>query len=149
MTLAFQQLDQRLAVSGQLEPRDMKEVAAQGFVAVVNNRPDGEALFGQPRIADLERAAETAGLVFLDLPFSGPRATPDQVRALATLLAERDGKVLAFCKSGLRSSLLWGATAIAAGMPVDEVLNVARRAGHNLDQVRDTMIALAAGAGGR
>ena len=149
MTLSLQQLDERVVVSGQLEPRDMKDVAAAGFVAVVNNRPDGEALFGQPRTADLQRAAEAAGLVFLDLPFSGPRAAPEQVRALATLLAEREGRILAFCKSGMRSSLLWGATAIAAGKSVDEVLNVAHRAGHNLDQVRDTMVALAAGAGSR
>jgi uncharacterized protein (TIGR01244 family) len=148
MNLSLQQLDDRVAVSGQLEPGDMKDVAGAGFVAVVNNRPDGEAMFGQPRTADLKRAAEQAGLVFLDLPFSGPRATPDQVRALATLLAERDGKVVAFCKSGLRSTLLWGAASIAAGKPLQEVLNAARRAGQNLDALGDTMIALAAGAGG-
>jgi uncharacterized protein (TIGR01244 family) len=148
MSPSLQQLDDRVAVCGQLEPDDMKDVAAAGFVAVVNNRPDGEAFFGQPRTADLQRAAEAAGLTFLDLPFSGPRATADQVRDFATLLAERDGRVLAFCKSGLRSSLLWGAAAIAAGKPVDEVLNVARRAGQNLDPVRDTMISLAARAGG-
>ena len=106
-------LDDRVAVSGQLQPGDMAEIAAAGFVAVVNNRPDGEAMFGQPRTADLRKAAEAAGLVFLDLPFSGPRATPDQVRAFADLLAGRPGRVVAFCKSGMRSALLWGAASIA------------------------------------
>lgn len=148
MTLALQHLDPRVAVSGQLEPRDMKEVVAAGFTAVVNNRPDGEAMFGQPRTAELKRAAEHAGLVFLDLPFSGPRATVDQVRAFTRLLAGQDGKVLAFCKSGMRSSLLWGSAAVANGRPLEEVLNAARRAGHNLEPVADTMVALAAGAGG-
>jgi uncharacterized protein (TIGR01244 family) len=149
MSLLLQQLDDRVAVAGQLWPADMAAVAAAGFVAVINNRPDGEALFGQPRTADLQRAAKAAGLVFLDLPFSGPRATPDQVRALTGLLAGRDGKVVAFCKSGMRSSMLWGAAAIAAGTPIDVVLDAARRAGHNLDPLRNTMVALAGGTGGR
>src|SRR5687767_11832573 len=87
MSLSLQQLDGRVAVAGQLTPADMTAIAAAGFVAVINNRPDGEALFSQPRTAELRRAAEAAGLVFLDLPFSGPRATPDQVRAFAELLA--------------------------------------------------------------
>lgn len=148
MSLDLRTLDDRVAVSGQLTPADMKDVAAAGYVAVVNNRPDGEALFGQPRTADLKDAAAKVGLVFLDLPFSGPRASPDQVRALVSLLAERDGKVLAFCKSGMRSALLWGAAAMVSGRTAQEVLDAARKAGQNLDPVGDTMTALAAQAGG-
>jgi uncharacterized protein (TIGR01244 family) len=121
----------------------MAEIAAAGFVAVVNNRPDGEAMFGQPRTADLRKAAEAAGLVFLDLPFSGPRASADQVRAFADLLAAQPGRVVAFCKSGMRSALLWGAASIAAGRSLDEVLVLAMRAGQNLDPVGETMVALA------
>jgi uncharacterized protein (TIGR01244 family) len=135
-------LDDRVAVAGQLQPGDMAEIAAAGYVAVVNNRPDGEAMFGQPRTADLRKAAEAAGLVFLDLPFSGPRATPDQVRAFADLLAGRPGRVVAFCKSGMRSSLLWGAASIAAGQSLETVLAAAMRAGQNLDSVGETMVAL-------
>jgi len=135
-------IDDRVAISGQLQPQDMREIAATGYVAVVNNRPDGEALFGQPRTADLKQAAEAAGLVFLDLPFSGPRATVEHVRAFADLLAERPGRVVAYCKSGLRSSLLWGAFALAEGRPLDEVLGAARRAGQPLEGVVDAMMAL-------
>ena len=139
-------LDERVAVTGQLQPGDMTEIAAAGYVAVVNNRPDGEAMFGQPRTADLRKAAEAAGLVFLDLPFSGPRATPEQVRAFADLLAGRPGRVVAFCKSGMRSSLLWGAASIAAGQSLDAVLAAAMRAGQNLDPVGEIMVALAKSA---
>jgi uncharacterized protein (TIGR01244 family) len=142
MSVSLLAIDERVVVSGQLQPQDMRELAAAGYVAVVNNRPDGEALFGQPRTADLKRAAEAAGLVFLDLPFSGPRATVEQVRAFADLLAERPGRVVAYCKSGLRSSLLWGALAIAQGKPLDEVLGAARRAGQALEGVADAMMAL-------
>lgn len=143
MSLQLMPLDDRVAVSGQLTAADMKDVAAAGYAAVVNNRPDGEAMFGQPRTADLQSAAEAAGLVFLDLPFSGPHASPDQVKALGRLLAEHDGKVLAYCKSGMRSTLLWGAASIAAGKSLDEVLGAAARAGQNLDQAGELMVALA------
>ena len=142
MSVAPVPIDDRVAVSGQLQPHDMRDIAAAGYVAVVNNRPDGEALFGQPHTADLRQAAEAAGLVFLDLPFAGPRATVDQVRAFADLLAERPGRVVAYCKSGLRSSLLWGAVAVAEGRPLSEVLAAAQRAGQNLEGVADAMAAL-------
>ena len=139
-------LDERVAVTGQLQPGDMTEIAAAGYGAVVNNQPDGEAMFGQPRTADLRKAAEAAGLVFLDLPFSGPRATPEQVRAFADLLAGQPGRVVAFCKSGMRSSLLWGAASIAAGQSLDAVLTATMRAGQNLDPVGEIMVALARSA---
>ena len=47
-------LDDRVAVAGQLRPDDMTEIAAAGYVAVVNNRPDGEAMFGQPSVLLLD-----------------------------------------------------------------------------------------------
>jgi uncharacterized protein (TIGR01244 family) len=147
MSLSLQQLDERVAVSGQLAPADMAAVAAAGYVAVVNNRPDGEAMFGQPRTAALRQAAERAGLLFLDLPFSGPNAQPEQVRAFRDLLAERDGKVVAFCKSGMRSALLWSAASMLSGKRPDEVLDAARKAGQNLDAARDAIMSLAARSG--
>ena len=139
-------LDDRVAVTGQLKPHDMAEIAAAGYVAVVNNRPDGEAMFGQPRTGDLKNAAEAAGLTFFDLPFSGPNAQPEQVKAFADLLAGQPGRVVAFCKSGMRSSLLWGAASIASGRSLEEVLATALRAGQNLDPIAETMVALARAA---
>ncbi len=139
-------LDVRVAVAGQLQPGDMAGIAAAGYVAVVNNRPEGEAMFGQPRTADLRAAAEAAGLVFLDLPFSGPRATPEQVRTFVDLLGGQPGPVVAFCKSGMRSALLWGAASIASGRSLEDVLASAMQAGQNLEPVGETMMALAKAA---
>ncbi len=146
MSLSLLPVDDRVSVSGQLDASDMKEVAAAGFTAVVNNRPDGEAFFGQPKTADLRAAAEAAGLKFLDLPFPGPRATPDQVRALADLLAAGDDRVVAFCKSGMRSALLWGAASMANGRSLEEVLQSARNAGQELGGAAELMVGLAQAA---
>lgn len=146
MSLSLLPVDDRVSVSGQIDPSDMKELAAAGFTAVVNNRPDGEAFFGQPKTADLRTAAEAAGLKFLDLPFPGPRATPDQVRALADLLASGDDRVVAFCKSGMRSALLWGAASMANGRSLEEVLQGARNAGQELSGIAELMVGLAQAA---
>ena len=59
------------------------------------------------------------------------------------MLAERPGRVVAYCKSGMRSALLWGAAAIAGGRSLEEVLAAALRAGQNLEPVGETMVALA------
>lgn len=146
--MALSSLDARVAVSGQLEPEDMADLAAAGFTAVVNNRPDGEAFFGQPRTAAMQAAAEAAGLRFLDLPFSGPRATPEQARELAALLADPDSRVVAYCKSGMRSALLWAAAAMANGQSLDEVLRSAAGAGHDLRPAADLISSLAQAARG-
>ena len=146
MSLSLQPLDKQSSVSGQLKPDDMKEIAAQGFGAVINNRPDREAMFGQPLTDDLKHAADAAGLLFVDLPFPGPNVTPEQVRALATVLDKRDRRVVAFCKSGMRSALIWAAAEVSAGRSLDEVLSAARNAGQNLDPIGDRIAALAAAA---
>lgn len=139
-------LDARVSVAGQLKTDDMKEMAALGYAVVVNNRPDGEAWMGQPRTADLAQAAEEAGLTFVDLPFSGPGATPEQVRTLAGLLRDGDRRIVAFCKSGMRSTLLWAAASMANGRPLQEVLAAARGAGLDLDPLGEMLTALAAAA---
>jgi len=136
-------LDDRVSVAGQVRPADMADLAQQGFTAVVNNRPDGEAMFGQPPTAEIRRAAEAAGLVFLDLPFSGPNATPDQVRAFSHLMATTEGPVLVYCKSGMRSAFLWGTALLAAGAPLDRVIGAAMQAGQNLEPLAGTMTSLA------
>ncbi|UYN94573.1 MAG: TIGR01244 family phosphatase [Enhydrobacter sp.] len=149
MTLSLEPLDGRVAASGQLGPDDMKNLAAAGYRTVVNNRPDREAMFGQPRTTALRRAAELAGLTFVDLPFSGTDATPDQVQTLADLMSRGDGTIVVFCKSGMRSAFLWGVAAIASGKTLEEVLNATRGAGHNLASIQQAMLALAARARSR
>lgn len=139
-------LDDRVSVTGQLQMADMQEIAALGYAVVVNNRPDGESWTDQPGTAELAQAAEQAGLAFVDLPFSGPGATPDQVRTFAGLLRDRDRRIVAYCKSGMRSTFVWAAASVANGRPLDEVLAAARGAGTDLDPIGEMLTALAAAA---
>jgi uncharacterized protein (TIGR01244 family) len=60
--------------------------------------------------AEIERAALAAGLRYRHIPIAGGIG-PDQVEAMAAALSE--GKLLAFCRSGTRSTILWALAARA------------------------------------
>jgi len=94
------------AVSGQITPDDVQALANGGFKGVVCNRPDGE-VEGQPLATDIEAAAAANGLAFSFIPISPGIFTDEQARELSAFLAEVDGPVLAFCRSGARSGTLW------------------------------------------
>jgi sulfide:quinone oxidoreductase len=129
-------LDERTLIAGQIQPGDVQQIAKAGVRLVVNNRPDGEAVMGQPRAAMVEEAAHAEGLAFLDLPFTMHTLTPEHVARFAEALKTSEGRVLAYCRSGSRSSLLWAASRVAAGADVDAVLAQAQDAGIDLAQAR-------------
>jgi sulfide:quinone oxidoreductase len=125
-------IDEKTYVAGQIWPEDMADIASQGIRLIVNNRPDGEAADGQPRAAELEAAAREHGVAFVNLPFATPALTPDYAARFAQILKADEGPVLAFCRTGNRSSMLWAAANIALGRPLDEVLAKTGQAGYDL-----------------
>lgn len=128
-------LSEKVAVCGQLAPGDFDEIAAQGFRVYINNRPDGEAWFGQPRHRDLEQAAASAGMVAHFVPFTPQTLTADDVRRFHAAMSQSKAPVLVSCASGFRSVLLWAIASIAVdGMLMDTVLEAAAQAGRPLDQ---------------
>jgi uncharacterized protein (TIGR01244 family) len=98
-----------LCVAPQLTPEAMAEAARQGFRSVVNNRPDFEHDREQPTNASIEAAARAAGLEYRFLPVDGGYQSPEEIAAMAQLLAELPRPILAFCRSGARSARLIGA----------------------------------------
>ncbi|MGF1619196.1 MAG: TIGR01244 family sulfur transferase [Rhodomicrobiaceae bacterium] len=125
-------IDEKTYVAGQVWPEDMPELARQGIRLIVNNRPDGEAGDGQPRAAELEAAAREHGVAFANLPFATPALTPDYAAQFAQILKAEQGPVLAFCRTGNRSSMLWAAANIALGQSLDAVLEKTGEAGYDL-----------------
>ncbi len=106
MPLNLRHVGPGFAVSGQIMPQDLPEVAALGFGTVINNRPDGEGS-DQPPSEEVERAARAAGLRYVHLPVVSGAITPEQARAMREALASAQGPVLAFCRSGARSGKLY------------------------------------------
>ena len=119
-----------LAVSPQIAEADLGALAAQGFRAVINNRPDGEAE-DQPESAALAAAAGRVGLEYRHVPVVSGKITDDDVAAFAQALDEVKGPVLAFCRTGTRSTTLW-ALAEARHLDPEAILATAAEAGYDL-----------------
>ena len=99
-------LSDRVSVSGQLTVEDVAKVAEAGFAAIICNRPDGEA-DDQTPFAEIRAAAKEAGLEIDYIPVSPPQLTQEQVDAFKEALQDLPAPVLAYCRSGARSSSLW------------------------------------------
>lgn len=96
-----------VCVAAQLTPAAMTEAAAAGFKTIINNRPDFEHGPDQPTSAQLEAAALTAGLQYQWLPVAGGYQSPEEIAAFRQLLQQLPHPVLAFCRSGARSTRLF------------------------------------------
>ena len=127
-------LTPNLSVASQIDEADLGALAALGFKAVINNRPDGEAE-GQPTAAALRAAARRRGLGYRHVPVVPGRLTEADVADFAAALAELDGPALAFCRSGRRSTTLW-ALAEADRRDADAILEAAAEAGYDLSALR-------------
>ena len=98
-----------ISVAPQLTPESMADLARAGFKSVVNNRPDFEHGPDQPTNAEIETAARSAGLEYRFLPVDGAYQSPQEIRAFAALLRELPRPLVAFCRSGARSTRLYAA----------------------------------------
>jgi uncharacterized protein (TIGR01244 family) len=105
--LPLRAIADQLSVAPQLMPDAMAELARLGFKSVINNRPDFEHGPDQPASAAVEAAAVAAGLQYRHLPVDGGWQSPEQIAEFARLLAELPAPVLAFCRSGARSTRLY------------------------------------------
>jgi uncharacterized protein (TIGR01244 family) len=131
----FRQIDERMLVSGQLQPMDVQAAADAGVTMIVNNRPDGEQP-GQPAGAEIEAAARAAGIDYRHIPVAGG-LSPDLVEAMGEALDAADGKVLGFCAAGTRSTYLWALARLKAGDDVEEIIAKAGSAGYDLGALRN------------
>src|SRR4051812_21439564 len=122
----FRRLSDQALVSGQIEPGDVSTAAAAGVVAIVNNRPDGEEP-GQPPGAEIEAAARAAGLAYHHIPVAGSIET-EAIERMAAALEE--GKLLAFCRSGTRSTWLWAMAEASRGTSGEALIGQAATAGY-------------------
>ncbi len=119
----------------------MADIAAAGITTIISNRPDEEV--PPPFQADaIEDAARAAGLGFVRLPLTHQTMTPPNVAAQMEHAATAGGPVLAYCASGTRSTVVW-CFGQAGEMATDDILNAARAAGYDLENLRPTLDAIA------
>jgi sulfide:quinone oxidoreductase len=125
------------SVSPQIAESDIAAIAAEGFKAIINNRPDGETP-DQPNHVAIRDAVQQAGLAYRHIPIVSGTLTEASVQAMRDALAEVEGPVLAFCRSGTRSTTLW-ALAEADVRDAAVIIELAAQAGYDLEPMRGVL----------
>ncbi|VAV94496.1 hypothetical protein MNBD_ALPHA06-1786 [hydrothermal vent metagenome] len=132
--MKIRHLSDSYAASPQIQPKDVKILAEQGFTAIINHRPDGEK-WGQPKSEAIAAAAKEAGLDYFYIPISLRGLAPGQVEECMAAQAKTTGKILAFCNTGIRVANLWGLSQ-AKQLSADEIIKAGTNAGYNLNGLR-------------
>ncbi len=141
-------ITQDFGVAPQIAVTDVVDAAASGVRLIINNRPDGEDA-DAAQGAEIAAAAAAAGIGYVAIPVTSAGFSMPQIAATKAALAGADGPVLAYCRSGTRSTLLWALTMAHCGAAPDMLSEQAAAAGYSLGPVQATMAMLAVDAAGR
>jgi sulfide:quinone oxidoreductase len=125
------------AVAAQMQREDLAALAAEGFAAVICNRPDAEEP-DQPPLNALRDAAQAAGLAFHHIPVSGGLFPPAAVAAFGAIRRGTEGKVLGYCRTGTRAITL-DALANTEGLSAADRIARAAAAGYDLSALAERM----------
>jgi sulfide:quinone oxidoreductase len=117
-----------LSAAGALGPADIEALAASGVRTIINNRPDNEDP-GQLPAADARRLAEAHGIAYHHIPVTGPTLSRADVDAFAAVLRSEPQPIVAHCRSGTRSTLLWALTQLDDGADPAALVAIAARYG--------------------
>jgi uncharacterized protein (TIGR01244 family) len=131
--LELKRINEHVSVSPQISPEDVAAIKAAGFVAIINNRPDGESP-DQPPSAVIEAAAHAAGLGYHFIPLGREGVSPQMVEDTKSVLEGSAGPVFCYCRSGTRSTTLW-ALSQAGKQPAAEIISAAANAGYDMSHL--------------
>ena len=119
-----------LSVTGRLDRPDIEALAHAGVRTIINNRPDGEDP-GQLPAAEARHLAEALGITYHHIPITAATLSRADVDTFAATLRDGPTPVVAHCRSGTRSTLLWALSRMREG--ADPFALVAEAARHGID----------------
>ncbi|GHH25280.1 hypothetical protein GCM10008023_38460 [Sphingomonas glacialis] len=135
--MTIKSLTPALSVSPQLTEADIAQAARDGFRGIVDNRPDGEEP-GQLSADQMEQLAASHGMAFAHVPVVAGKIGDEDVARMADVLARLDAPVLAYCRTGTRSTSLWALSQVGS-MPAETILKTASNAGYDLAALRSRL----------
>jgi uncharacterized protein (TIGR01244 family) len=141
----FRTLTEMIMVAPQIDVAAVAEAKVQGVKLIINNRPEGESDDQTPG-AVIEAAARAEGMDYIAIPVTHSGFSQPQVDAMASALEGAEGSVLAYCRSGTRSCLLWALAEAKEGAEPDMLSEIAQNAGYDLGSVRPLLDMLKAQA---
>ena len=130
MTSPFIKLADGFFVAPQLTPGLIEAASEIGIKVIINNRPENEEP-GQPSGTQIEAAAAEAGIAYAAIPVGRMGVSAKHLDQLDEALASGE-PALAFCRSGMRSTIVWALARARAGEPIDALINAAAEAGYDI-----------------
>lgn len=137
--MSIEKIADYLYVSKQLNERTAKQLAQYEIKTVICNRPDGEEA-DQADFETVKKWLYEAGIenvVFL--PVTMDSIDDEKLMEFQETIAKSDAPILAYCRSGTRSALMWALTQAKRGVEVGSLIRAADLAGINLNRVRDKL----------
>ncbi len=131
--MELNKISPKLTVSPQISVDDMATLKAEGFKAIICNRPNGEGA-DQPAFEEIEAAARKHGIEARYVPVVGGKVSDQDVEDFGDALRELPRPVLAYCRSGTRSATLWSLWE-AKKRPLPEILAATKAAGYDMNGV--------------
>ena len=117
-----------ICAAGALDRAAIEALADQGVRTIINNRPDGED-FGQLSAAEAARIAAAHGIAYHHIPITMASLSPADVEAFAAAMAGAEQPIVAHCRSGTRSALLWALARLREGDDPAVLIAAAARGG--------------------
>ena len=132
----FKEIDETISVAGQLLEEDIILASGMKYAVIINNRPDDEES-EQPSSEQVEKWAQENGLAYHYLPVSKDRMDMENIFRFGDIYTSAEGPILAFCRSGMRSTSLWGLTMSAISTrPIPEIMDAATKLGYDLSTMK-------------
>ena len=85
--MELKKISPEFTVSPQISVEDVKAIAAQGYRAIICNRPDGEGA-DQPNFEEIKAAAKAAGITALYVPVQSGMVSDEDVATFGAALNE-------------------------------------------------------------
>lgn len=139
----FKPLSETVFASEQIELADIAAAKTSGVTTIVNNRPDGEDP-SAPQSDAIKAEATAAGLSYVPIPIGHSGFSDAQIDAMIDAMKGAEGRLLAYCRSGTRSSFLWALASAKMGADPDAITQAALAAGYDVSPIRPMMDMLAA-----
>ena len=139
----FRKLSEKVFASPQIELADIEAAKALGVSLIVNTRPDGEDT-AAPQGADIAVGATAAGMDYIEIPIGHSGFSEPQIDQMISAVEGTEGGVLAYCRSGTRSTLLWALAQAKSGEAPDTIAKAALAAGYDVGPIRAMLDMLAA-----
>jgi len=136
--MSFVCIDKNYHVSSQIEPQQIAEIADNGFVKIICNRPDMEVspFYSSSVMEDL---AKENNIEFHLIELTHQMMTPETAARQRELVLNCKGPVLAYCASGTRCSLLWAIGEANAGNDPNIILAKTLAAGYDFSNFESSL----------